>query len=240
MGLARLGDITFRINPTALAMDFSMDTSVQQTIGGRVVQVYGATFGDLTISGLFGQQRGADRIGVGSRDPGTSWRLAEEFARKVRVLADRQGGLKTGSSLGIPEPHRFTFTYDNNEGRLGAGGRRVAPERHEWDLDVYVKALLDADGNAVVEHSTGKFSHGYTLTLFVVRDRTDTLISAAADSFISRLSEGVGWEQRHFNGRLTSEELERFLAEQSPGDRTIQGWLRKEFNEAIGVPGATP
>lgn len=227
MGLARLGDVTFRVNPSSLVLPFSMDTSVQQTVGGRVVQVYGATFGDLVIGGLFGQQRGRGMLGAGSTDPGTSWRLAEDFVRKVRGLVNKQRDLN---------PHRFTFTYDLGGGR---GGRRVAPEPHSWDLDVYIKDLKDADGNAVVEHSTGKFSHGYTLTLFVVRDRTDTLISAAADSFITRLAEGVGWEQSAYNGALTPAEVQRFLASQSPGDPTIQGWLRKEFGRAVGLEGET-
>lgn len=237
MGLARLGDVTFRVNPNAIALDFSMDTSVQQTVGGRVVQVYGATLGDLVIRGSYGESRGPGQGGANEKGKGRSWQQAEAFSKKIRRLVDKQstsiekGGVK---EIRPHNPHRFTFSYEDFS---YIDRRRVT---QSWDLNVFVKSLRDASNeNVVIEHSTGKFAYDYVLTLFVVADRTGKLIQAGEDAFISRLSEGIGWQQGGFNGP-TFDELQTFLTAESPGDDTIQGYLRGKYGELIDAPPPGP
>lgn len=220
IGTARLGDVSFRLPPDALTLDFSMDTNVQQTVGGRVVQVFGATFGDLVLRGSFGEDRSRGGA-VDDKGVGRSWQLAEKFAKDIRRLADKQRDL---------EPHRFTYTYDD---RPYTDANRAST--YAWDLEVYVKSLVDPETGTTIGHSTGKFSHTYELTLFVVRDRTDILIQAGADSFIERLAEGIGWQQSRFNGSMTAGDYQKFLDANSP-DGTTEGWLRQELGERLAGP----
>lgn len=53
MGLATLGGIPFRIDPMAINWGYSIKTNVTETIGGKVVQVFGTTVDDMTVRGKF-------------------------------------------------------------------------------------------------------------------------------------------------------------------------------------------
>lgn len=233
MSIASLGGIQFRINPSQVTWDYSVDTAVIPTVGGRVVQILGVTLGDMTVRGLFGQERsGAQR---------ESWQLAEQFQRDIAALVDRQSARPTQQQLSGLDPtpmhpaHRFVYNDDTPDNR--ASGIAV----HNWDFNVYVKSLRDLGGNGTVEHSTGKFSHGYELTLFIQQDNTGSLKTVARDEFISRLSQGLGWQRTPYQGHFSTEELQKYLAANSPEDPTIHGLVLKEFRTASGgvIPGAS-
>jgi hypothetical protein len=219
---ASLGGITFRINPSQVAWNYDVDVSVTQTVGGRVVQVLGVTMGDMVIQGLFGQDR-ANRK--------ESWELAEAFQQKIAALVDRQSAIPTSAQLSGADPTpmhptiRFVYNDVNEAAGLGLPG-------HSWDFQVYVKSLKDvANQGATVEHSTGKFSYGYALTLFIVQDNTGKLAEVAQNSFIERLSNGLGWKRSAYNGMMSSEELEAYLKTNSP-DGTIHGLVLQQFQQA--------
>jgi hypothetical protein len=55
MGVATLGGWTFRVDPQSVSWPFSMKTAVTDTLGGKVVQLYGVQLGDITVSGSFGR-----------------------------------------------------------------------------------------------------------------------------------------------------------------------------------------
>jgi hypothetical protein len=203
MGYATLGfangpGIQFRIDPQEVAWGFKINTSVTPTVGGRVVQVNGATLEDMTINGLFGEDRSA---GVGAtppkddphEHPGRSWRLAKRFSGQVRLLMDRQSAdSNVHRKMHLPP----TFTY---------------PPKN-WKFQVYIKGFADPDGGTITM-STGKFSHGYSLTLFIVQDTSSQLIQAGAtngdlnlarsqaiNDYIARISDGIGWKPTKYNG----------------------------------------
>jgi hypothetical protein len=228
MSIARLGNYTFRINPSQVFFSYDVDTTVINTVGGRVVQAYGATLGDITVQGLFGQERS------GKGRP--SWKLAEEFQDAIGQMVVAQSRPPTPGQLagydGTPmhQPIRFLFNDDSPERR--ASGLPL----HNWDMMVYIKALRDTDGNATMVHETGKFSYGYTLTLFFVEDNTGKLITTVLDQFIQRLSEGIGWQRTPFNGMMSKDELKAYLDANSP-DGTIHGLVLKNFRETA-TPGA--
>ena len=232
MSIASIGGIRFRINPSQVTWDYSVDTAVIPTVGGRVVQILGVTLGDMTIQGLFGQERTGN-----NRE---SWRLAEEFQRNIAALVDKQSARPTQQQLmGLdPTPmhptHRFVYNDDSPQTR--AAGLPV----HNWDFNVYIKSLTDISGSGTVEHSTGKFSYGYQLTLFIQQDNTGSLRTVARDEFISRLSEGLGWQRTPYQGHFSTEELQKYLAANSPDDPTIHGLVLKEFQNASSgiIPGS--
>lgn len=200
MGQATIGfpggpGIQFRIDPQAINWDFRILTSVQPTVGGRVVQVIGAVLSDITITGLFGEDLDQAKkvAGSGLEHGGRSWRLARRFATKIREMEEYQGRDSQQHNM-MAQPAVFSY-----------------PPR-DWRFRVYVKNFADPDGGAVTM-SAPKFSHGYSLTLFVVQEGSDTLIKAgsrngvldqakqrAISQYISRISDGIGWEPTKYNG----------------------------------------
>lgn len=195
MGLATLGfsdgpNITFRIDPNAIDWKWSVQTSVTETVGGRVIQVVGAYLDDLKVQGDFGQDHsaGAD---------GESWLQAESFFKTVSSIMEFQSRDATKSGL-MHRPAVFTYPPKN------------------WRFSVYVKDLADPDGGGSVTHSTGKFAHRYALTLFIVEELSDVLVTAgtshgvlsakraqAIDAYLSRISDGIGWHFSEYNGHVT-------------------------------------
>jgi hypothetical protein len=67
-------------------------------------------------------------------------------------------------------------------------------------MQVLIKSIKDRDGSGAVEHSSGKFAYGYTLTLFLVKDGSTKLAGVTTDSVISRMAAGLGWSDNKFNG----------------------------------------
>lgn len=55
MSTAILEGRPFRLNPHSVSWDFTVSVSETKTIGGKVVQVYGGSIGDLTLEGDFGK-----------------------------------------------------------------------------------------------------------------------------------------------------------------------------------------
>lgn len=227
MGYANLGGLTFRIDPSQVSWAYKANVAVTPTVGGRVVQVHGVTLGDMTIRGLFGQDR------KGGRE---SWQLAEEFATSVQKLVDKQSSRPTMAQLTgtDPTPMHPTIRFVYND--ANSITRRGLPV-HDWDFSVYVKSLRDLGGQSTVEHSTGKFSHGYTLTLFLVQDNTGKLAEVAQNSFIDRLSKGLGWKRGPYNGLMTANDLASYL--QGKGAADIHTYVLQQYQTASGgaVPG---
>lgn len=214
MALANLGGLSFRINPSQVSWNYSVDAAVIPTVGGRVVQVYGVTMGDMTIQGLFGQERTGQRR--------ESWQLAEQFQKDIALLVQKQSAIPTAAQLSgadstpMHPPMRFVYIDD----------------KHNWDFTVYIKSLRDVAGSSsVVEHKTGKFSYGYTLTLFIQQDNTGKLASVAKNEFIDRLSNGMGWKRSQYNGWMSNVELENYLKSNS-SDGTIHGLVLQQFTQA--------
>lgn len=231
MSVAQLGNIRFRINPSQVHWEYSVDVAVVPTVGGRVVQVYGVTMGDMTIQGLFGQKRDGD--------PKESWQLAEDFRAQVQRLAIEQSRPPTMEQLSgadrtpMHRPYRFFYSDDTNDRR-----QRGLPI-HNWDFQVYIKSLKDVMApQFTVAHETGKFSHGYALTLVLQQDNTGQLTSVAKNAFIERLSNGLGWQRTAYQGHMTVADLQAYLTRNSP-DGTIHGLVLKQFETAGGgqVPG---
>jgi hypothetical protein len=197
--LATLGNLVWRINPEEVAWNFQVFTHVENTIGGRVVQVTGAQLSDILVRGQYGEDHFAT---VSSKDnsdnsPGRSWKMAERFTLEIRRLM-REQSPASNASVGILAPKPVRFFY---------------PPRN-WDFLVYVKSIRDVAGNEALSVVTGKFSYGYQLLLVPVQDNTlrltgdkkSTDLQAAKDAAISkaiaRISDGVGWKKTGYNDPL--------------------------------------
>lgn len=231
-GICTLGDISFRIAPTQISYEYHLDSTVINTIGGRVIQVYGATLSDLYVQGLFGSRYNPANNGNVQAIGTSSMQQARDFAIAIAKMVDQQGQRPTNDQLTrkdktpMNQPFRFTYTGDGV---------------HEWDFQVYVKSLSDVnDPEFAISHKTGKYSYGYNLTLFIVEDNTNLLKQIATDAYIARLSQGIGWQRTTYNGPMSDDQLKAYLQANSP-DGTIHGLVLKEYEDAakglIPAPG---
>lgn len=64
---ATLNDVPFRINPQSVRWDYTMKYNSRDTVGGRVIQLFGVRLGDLTIEGVFGKGGPAEQEGFFNR-----------------------------------------------------------------------------------------------------------------------------------------------------------------------------
>lgn len=202
MGVATLGfaggpKLAFRIDPNDISWNFKINTSVVDTLGGRVVQVLGATLSDVTIRGSYGENHYAGKGARGSEDhPGASWRMAEVFVSKIREMQKHQAEYALLSTVRRKTAAPAVFHY---------------PPKG-WRFACYIKDIADPDGGNVT-HRTGKFSYEYVITLFVEQDSAGSLVKAgssggvidskrqqAIESYIARISDGIGWHISQFNG----------------------------------------
>jgi hypothetical protein len=229
MGSASIGGVRFRIDPSQVSIPYKMNVAVTPTVGGRVVQVHGVTFGDMTIRGLFGQDRTNRR---------ESWQLAEDFSTAVGKLVDKQSARPTMAQLTGTDPApmhptlRFLYNDQNSTTRRGL-------PVHDWDFNVYIKSLREIEGESTVSHTTGKYSYGYTLTLFIVQDNTGKLAQVAQNAFIDRLSKGLGWKRGPYNGLMTAADLASYL--QSKGAADIHSYVLQQYQNSVTgtVPGSS-
>jgi hypothetical protein len=125
-----LDGFPIRINPRSIAWDFSLKTSVKDTIGGRVIQVYGVSLGDLVVQG---QCNLADY---------------RSLSNKVRSVAEGQAPTQTNQ---IPSPVRFSWgtrgwdfwVFVKSFGALEESNANIAPQ---WNLTLFI----DQDNSEIV------------------------------------------------------------------------------------------
>lgn len=96
MVLATLGGMPLRTNPTDIRWNYRMKTVEQRTMGGKVIQILGTTFSDITISGTFGR---------GRRDKGDT----EGWQHQVRFRRQVQAWTKHAAENSGSKPLRFTY-----------------------------------------------------------------------------------------------------------------------------------
>lgn len=91
---ATIGGVPLRINPHSVKWTFEMKVQQYETVGGRVVQIYGTEMGDMTVQGQFGN----GDIAKGDME---GWQEQARFAEQVKAWAE--GAQKNG------RPLRFLF-----------------------------------------------------------------------------------------------------------------------------------
>lgn len=75
MGTATLAGKEFRLNPSSVSWGYKSKVSTTNTVGGRVVQVFGTSVSDITATGSFGAG---------------GWKEQEAFLTQMQALADAQ------------------------------------------------------------------------------------------------------------------------------------------------------
>jgi hypothetical protein len=209
MGVASLGfasgpSMTFRIDPTSIDYNYQIQTSVTNTVGGRVIQVMGAVLSDITVAGSLGENHSVPAAALGQEHAGVGWKLAEAFFSQIQAMMLFQAKDATTSpnagQQAVLKP--ATFNY--------------APKGLRFQC--YIKSVVDPDGDgtSAVTHKVGRANYRYVLTLFPVQPQSVGLVQAgssngvldaakasAIDAYVNRISQGIGWRFTAYNGGST-------------------------------------
>ena len=96
MGIAMLDGQPMRIDPESVTWDYKIKAQIVKTIGGKVVQIYGADLGDMVVVGSFGKG---------------GWVEQEAFLKRIKAIAEAQNQSRTptGKRKGDGTPVRFTY-----------------------------------------------------------------------------------------------------------------------------------
>jgi hypothetical protein len=190
MGVASLNGKLFRLDPVSVQWTYKIKTAVYETIGGRVVQIIGVMFGDMTLTGSFG---------VGG------WQEQETFLTNMRAMADAQVATNftvVNRHLSSP-PVRFLYPPKN------------------WDFLVYLRDFIQPGGEGPsVTLANEIINPKWLLNLAIVEANSSfsTLGAAAANDYITRLSQGLGWastaELRSYQGTISQQDVVTLLQHQ--------------------------
>jgi hypothetical protein len=162
----------FEIDPSSVQLPIRAKVQKYRTIGGFVVQVYGTTWGDLTVSGQFGTG---------------GWQAQLNFLDRMVQLARDQAIQRkaTVASQNFTPSQPFRFTYP----------------LLSWDFLCYLKAYTSPDGPAAVHYENTNINPKWALTLFVVTDN-GSLTEVTKTAYLQRLAPGLGfmWDSKATNG----------------------------------------
>lgn len=92
MGLALLDGVAFRIDPSSVSWDYTVKTAELETVGGKVIQVYGTDLGDMVVAGSFGKGGFAEQ---------------QTFLTRMRDTSERQ--VQQSTRIGALNPSRFLY-----------------------------------------------------------------------------------------------------------------------------------
>lgn len=127
MGVALFAGKTFRVDPINVQGSFRVKTRTTNTVGGRVIQVYGTAWDNLTVEGTFG---------VGGYPEQSA------FLKRMLALFDQQVTDPAASPSSFVWPdHGWNFkvyliSYDNPDGRtIERAPEIIAPK---WSLTLMV------------------------------------------------------------------------------------------------------
>jgi hypothetical protein len=202
-GPATIDGWPFRIDPSSVQLPMSAKVQKFRTIGGFVVQVYGTTWGDLTVSGQFG---------AGSNFAPGGWQAQQSFLNRMVQIAGNQAIQRAptfaGQNFTPSQPFRFTYPL------LG------------WDFLCYLKDYTSPDGPQAVHLENTNINPKWTLTLFIVTDN-NTIGPPGINAYLQRLAPGLGYmwddkakkgqdpwqgyQQDQYNSPLTNSDLQDYI-----------------------------
>lgn len=93
---ASINGIPFDVDPSSIRWDYTLKISTKPTIGGKVVQLYGYSMGNLVVSGSFG-----------------SVERQEKFVKVIDAIAAAQAPSVSQTGAAAAPPVRFVWPGQN-------------------------------------------------------------------------------------------------------------------------------
>lgn len=127
------------------------------------------------------------------------WEEQAEFLARMKEVGDR--------SVAWPAKPPLRFLYPTQG----------------WDFLVWLKQFSQPGAQASVDLDVETFAPAWSLTFQIAADNSG-LKHVAQDAFISRISAGLGWSEKH-HGPMTYQEIESTLS-----GMTVQDYLNQQFS----------
>lgn len=172
MAVGTLGGLPFDLDPESIAYNFAVKTSEINTVGGKVVQVYGSRLSDVMVSGSFG----------------SGGQIAQQafLAQVTKQIQGQIGPIAPSNGQGYQNgpPINFSFSPLN------------------IDLTVYILDYMQTGSTSSVLLDNEIINPGWTLQLFVVNDNSSLAQTTNTGllGFLNHITEGLGWTPNQFNG----------------------------------------
>lgn len=176
MAVGTLGGIPFDFDPESIAYNFAVKTAEINTVGGKVVQVFGSRISDIMVSGSFGSGGQAAQ---------------QTFLTQVTQQINNQIGTvdpANGQGYQNGPPINFSFAPMN------------------IDLTVYILDYMQTGSTSSILLDNEIINPGWTLQMFVVNDNSNLAQTTNTGllGFLNHITEGLGWTPNTFNGPVTS------------------------------------
>ena len=200
---ATINGVAFRLDPSATTLPIKTKIAKMYTLGGIVTQVYGVTWGDLTVTGQFG-------LG--------GWQEQRAFLDRMVSLGRSQSMQRAptfaGQNYTPGQPFRFTWPL------------------LRWDFLCYLKGYTSSDGAAVAMSNT-IINPTYTLTLFVVTDNgTLTTVAQNAYiarlagglgvMWDSQTNAYTGYKQDQYNAPSSNPDVQAYINNAGGTERVVK------------------
>jgi len=108
----------------------------------------------------------------------------------------------------------------------------------QWSFWVYLKGFKQSGAQASIEESNQAIAPEWEMSLFIAEDNSDIVTvakEAAQASYIRRISQGLGWAQTSWNGKMGIDDLQAVLQGQ-----TLQTFLFNRWAEITTPTGIVP
>lgn len=145
---ASIAGVPFDINPKSISWDYKIKMKSTKTLGGKVIQVYGSSLGDLTISGFSRSQK--DHL---------------DFFKRVKKIVDSH---VPSPANDVPQPVQFLWpdrgwdfmVYIKSLQQIGASTSYKATNKDfapQWTMTMFI----DQDNSDVIRAASESAKAAY-------------------------------------------------------------------------------
>jgi hypothetical protein len=176
---ATLGGFQFYLNPESAQWTYRTKANVEDTVTGRVIQVYGDAISNIVITGSFGSGAYAEQT---------------RFFNQVHAWAEQNLGgpaptLTGGEVIYNGPPIKFIFPV------------------HGWDMTVWVIKFMEPPTTHSVNLTYQVINHRFLLELCVAQTNSSTVMQASTANMIDALQRvaaqfGYYPDEKNFSGPL--------------------------------------
>ena len=175
MSYGSLAGVPFDLDPESIAYHFDIKASATNTVGGRVVQVFGTKISDLFVTGSFG-------LG--------GWEAQLAFLeRMISLMQGQEGSL--GPSGFWKEATHVTFSY--------------TPRGWDFEVFVLAYTQPGGNSSIILDNEIINPQWTLDLFIVNDNGGLSVEQDAAMASYLNRLANGIGWTPNVYNNVLLGE-----------------------------------
>ena len=174
MSQGSLGGIPFYVDPESIAYHFDIKASATETVGGKVVQVFGVRVSNLVVSGSIGL---------------AGWEGQQSFLQAVIAQMQSQRGQSIGGATFAAGP-TIKFLYP--------------PRGWDFDVYILDYAQPGSTMSVLMDPEIINPKWMLTLFIANDNGGLKNVNNAALSSYLNQLAVGIGWQPNIYNGPVVN------------------------------------